>query len=150
MVERERRGDGAADVPRFHKSLRNANINYRNGWFFVTWQTAHNKSIFGTIVGDRCELNELGRRVEEYWREMPTKYPELELDEFVVMPNHFHAIVRVRFSPTNKEHHLGFLLGRFKGGTGYIYGKAGLESGEEWHSPTNALDRFFTVGVEMK
>ena len=31
-----------------------------------------------------------------------------------------------------------------------IYGKAGLESGEAWHSPTNALDRFFTVGVEMK
>ena len=123
MVERGRRGDGAADVPRLHKSLRNANINYRNGWFFVTWQTAHNKSIFGAIVGDRCELNELGRRVEEYWREMPAKYPELELDEFVVMPNHFHAIVRIRFRPTNKEHHLGFLLGRFKGGTGYIYGK---------------------------
>ena len=123
MVERERLGDGAADAPRFRKSLRNANINYRNGWFFVTWQTAHNKSIFGAIVGDRCELNELGRRVEEYWHEMPAKYPELELDEFVVMPNHFHAIVRVRFRPTNKEHHLGFLLGRFKGGTGYIYGK---------------------------
>ena len=31
-----------------------------------------------------------------------------------------------------------------------IYGKAGLESGEEWHSPTNALDRFFMVGVEMR
>lgn len=31
-----------------------------------------------------------------------------------------------------------------------IYGKAGLGAGEEWHSPTNALDRFFTVGVEMK
>ena len=123
MVERERLGDGAADAPRFHKSLRNANINYRNGWFFVTWQTAHNKSIFGAIVGDRCALNELGRRVEAYWRELPAKYPELELDEFVVMPNHFHAIVRIRFRPTNKEHHLGFLLGRFKGGTGYIYGK---------------------------
>ena len=123
MVERERRGDGVADVPRFHKSLRNANINYRNGWFSVTWQTAHNKSIFGAIVDDRCELNELGRRVEEYWRGMPSKYPELELDEFVVMPNHFHAIVRIKFRPTNKEHHLGFLLGRFKGGSGYIYGK---------------------------
>ena len=113
----------AADALRFHKSLRNANINYRNGWFFVTWQTAHNKSIFGAIVGDRCELNELGRRVEEYWRGLPSKYPELELDEFVVMPNHFHAIVRIRFRTTNKEHHLGFLLGRFKGGAGYIYGK---------------------------
>jgi len=114
-------GDGRR--PQFRKSLRNANINYRNGWFFVTFQVARNKSIFGAIVGEHCELNELGRRVEEYWREMPTKYPELELDEFVVMPNHFHAIVRVRFRPTNKEHHLGFLLGRFKGGTGYIYGK---------------------------
>lgn len=113
----------AADASRFHKPLRNANINYRNGWFFVTWQTAHNKSIFGAIVGDRCELNGLGRKVEEYWRGLPLKYPELELDEFVVMPNHFHAIVRIRFRPTNKKHHLGFLLGRFKGGTGYIYGK---------------------------
>lgn len=31
-----------------------------------------------------------------------------------------------------------------------VYGKGSLESGEDWHSPTNALDRFFTVGVEMK
>ena len=31
-----------------------------------------------------------------------------------------------------------------------IYGKAGLESGEEWHSLTNAHDRFFTVGAEMR
>ena len=28
-----------------------------------------------------------------------------------------------------------------------IYGKAWLGAGEEWHSPTNALDRFFMVGV---
>jgi len=31
-----------------------------------------------------------------------------------------------------------------------IYGRAGLESGEAWHSPTNALGRFFMVGVEMR
>jgi hypothetical protein len=31
-----------------------------------------------------------------------------------------------------------------------VYGKASLESGEDWHSPINALDRFFKVGVEMK
>ena len=31
-----------------------------------------------------------------------------------------------------------------------IYGRAGLDSGEAWHSPTNALGRFFTVGVEMR
>ena len=107
----------------WRKSLRNAAINYRNGWFFVTCQVAHNNSIFGAIVGERCELNDLGRLVEKYWRAMPSKYPELELDEFVLMPNHFHAIVRVHYRPTNKEQHLGFLMGRFKGGTGFIYGK---------------------------
>lgn len=31
-----------------------------------------------------------------------------------------------------------------------IYGKASLESGEAWHSPTNALDRFFKIGVGMR
>ena len=95
------------------KSLRNAAINYRNGWFFVTCQVAQNKSMFGAIVGERCELNAFGRQVEEYWREMPVKYPELELDEFVLMPNHFHAILRIRYRPTNRERHLGFLMGRF-------------------------------------
>ena len=116
-------GTGNESRQVFRKSLRNANINYRNGWFFVTFQVAHNKSIFGAIVGECCELNELGRQVEAYWRELPVKYPELELDEFVLMPNHFHAILCIHYRPTNKEHHLGFLLSRFKGGTGYIYGK---------------------------
>jgi REP element-mobilizing transposase RayT len=107
----------------FRKSLRNTAINYRNGWFFVTCQVAHNKSIFGAIVGERCELNPFGLQIKAYWRGLPAKYPELELDEFVLMPNHFHAIVRIHYRPTNKEHHLGFLMSRFKGGAGYIYGK---------------------------
>ena len=55
---------------------------------------------FGAIVGERCGLNALGQEVEKYWRELPTKYPELELFDFVVMPNHFHAIVRIHYRPT--------------------------------------------------
>ena len=116
-------GRGKDGDKTFRKSLRNAAINYRNGWFFVTCQVARNKSIFGAIVGERCVLNDFGRQVEAYWRELPAKYPELELDEFVLMPNHFHAIMRIRYLPTNKEQRLGFLMSRFKGGTGYIYGK---------------------------
>ncbi len=116
-------GRGKDGDKSFRKSLRNSAINYRNGWFFVTCQVARNKSIFGAIVGEQCVLNGFGRQVEAYWRGLPAKYPELELDEFVLMPNHFHAIVRIRYRPTNKEQHLGFLMSRFKGGTGYIYGK---------------------------
>ena len=107
----------------YHKSLRNPNINYRSGWWSVSIQVAKNKSIFGAIVGDKVVLNELGRAVEEYWKGLPAKYPELEIFDFVVMPNHFHALLRIHYAPTNREHHLGFLMSRFKGGTSFIYGK---------------------------
>ena len=110
-------------APSFRKSLRNPHINYRNGWFFVTSQVTHNKSIFGAIVGDKVVHNELGGKVWEYWLGLPAKYPELEIFESVLMPNHFHALVRIHFRKTNREHHLGFLMSRFKGGAGYIYGK---------------------------
>ena len=107
----------------FRKSLRNVNINYRCGWFFVTSQVAHNKSIFGAIVGEKVVLNDLGQKVWKYWQGLPAKYPELEVFESVLMPNHFHALIRIHYRATNREHHLGFLMSRFKGGTGYIYGK---------------------------
>ena len=109
--------------PYFHKSLRNPTINYSSGWWSVSIQVAKNKSIFGAIVGDKVVLNALGRAVEEYWQSLPAKYPELELFDFVVMPNHFHALLRIHFASTNREHHLGFLMSRFKGGTSFIYGK---------------------------
>ncbi len=31
--------------------------------------------------------------VEECWLEMPTHFPSIELDEWVIMPNHLHAII---------------------------------------------------------
>lgn len=107
----------------FRKSLRNANINYRSGRFFVTVQVEHNKSLFGAVVGEKVVLNELGRQVLEYWLSLPGKYPELEIFESVLMPNHFHTLLRIHCRATNREHHLGFLMSRFKGGTGYLYGK---------------------------
>lgn len=109
--------------PLWHKSLRSSAINYRSGWWSVSIQVAKNKSILGAIVGEKVVLNALGKAVEDYWLALPTKYPELELFDFVVMPNHFHALLRIHFAPTNREHHLGFLVSRFKGGTSFIYGK---------------------------
>ena len=107
----------------FCKSLRNKNINYKNGYFFITIQVNQNKSIFGVIVGDKVERNSFGDEVWKYWLNLPLKYPELEIIESVLMPNHFHAIVRIHYRAANHENHLGFLVGRFKGGAAFIYGK---------------------------
>lgn len=108
---------------RIYKHLRNKNINYSMGRFFVTMQIEHNRSILGTIVGEECILNELGLAVKNELTGLPQKYPELELGEFIVMPNHLHAIFTIRERTTNKKNHLGFLVGRFKGASTFLYGK---------------------------
>ena len=107
----------------FRKSLRNKNIDYRKGRYFVTIQVARNKYLLGAIVGTQCVLNELGKCVEAELVNLPLKYPEMKLGPYVIMPNHVHMILDINPRDTNKENHLSFLVGRFKGVTTFIYGK---------------------------
>lgn len=108
---------------RIYKHLRNKRIDYSRGRFFITMQVEHNRCILGTVVGEQCVLNELGKSVRDELINLPQKYPELELGEFIVMPNHLHAIFTIRERTTNKKNHLGFLVGRFKGSSTFLYGK---------------------------
>ncbi|MBR1587237.1 MAG: transposase [Kiritimatiellae bacterium] len=101
--------------------LRNANIDYSHGTFFVTIQAAFNKTIFGAIVGDRNVLNELGKAVEESLRSLGERYPGTEVIEFVVMPNHIHVILRIARRRDNRKHQLGYVIGRFKGWIAKVY-----------------------------
>ena len=39
--------------------------------------------------------NELGRAVEKCWNDIPEHYPHIELDEYVIMPNHVHGILNI-------------------------------------------------------
>jgi len=50
--------------------------------------------VFGTIVNGRMALNAAGRIAAEEWQKSATLRPNLALDEFVVMPDHVHGIVR--------------------------------------------------------
>jgi len=38
-------------------------------------------------------LNDIGQIVRDEWLKTPILRPEIELDEFVIMPDHFHAII---------------------------------------------------------
>ena len=105
------------------KSLRGKAINYRWGWFFVSFNVAENKSVFGAIAGERVALNELGRRVAGAIADMPRFYPEVKLDEYVVMPNHVHFIIKIEDRPTNDKMHLGKIVRKLKTFTATIYRK---------------------------
>ena len=52
--------------------------------------------VFGRVVGDAMVLNRLGERVAEEWLRSQEIRSEVQLDEFIVMPNHLHAIVFIQ------------------------------------------------------
>jgi REP element-mobilizing transposase RayT len=45
------------------------------------------------------ELNDAGEMIQSTWLDLPGRFPFINLDEYVIMPNHIHAIFIIL--PTN-------------------------------------------------
>ena len=60
--------------------LRNSRVNYRFGWFFVTFQVFQNKSELGAIVEDKCVLNTLGEAVKKIIETLKKDY-DIKIDK---------------------------------------------------------------------
>jgi putative transposase len=74
-------------------SLRLKDYDYAQaGACFVTICTQDRACLFGDIVGEEMRLNANGREVQALWNELPNRFARLELDAFVVMPNHVRGI----------------------------------------------------------
>lgn len=76
------------------RSVRLKEYDYSQaGAYFVTVCAWNRECLFGEIVDGEMQLNELGVVVQECWDEIPRHFPNVELDEFIVMPNHVHGII---------------------------------------------------------
>jgi putative transposase len=81
-------------------SLRLPDYDYSlPGAYFVTLVTSLREHLFGEIKDGEVRLNDMGKIVWEVWRSLPIRYPNISLDEAVVMPNHFHGIVIIEEKP---------------------------------------------------
>lgn len=63
--------------------------------YFVTICTANRTPFFGMVQNNALIYSEIGKIVASEWVKSPEIRPDmnLELGEFVVMPNHFHGII---------------------------------------------------------
>ena len=76
------------------RSIRLPGYDYASaGWYFVTMCCKDRAHLFGEIRDGEMVLNEAGELVKKWWNKIPEKFPEIELGEYQIMPNHFHAIV---------------------------------------------------------
>ncbi len=88
------------NVDRQRRSIRLAHYDYsQDGAYFLTLCVHDRACLFGEVVDGVMFLNELGQmRHFRLASESSIIRPQIVLDEFVVMPNHFHAIVTVEIS----------------------------------------------------
>lgn len=63
--------------------------------YFVTVCVKNNRPLFGTVVNGRMALNDAGRIAAQCWLDIPNHFPHAALDEWVIMPDHVHGIVRM-------------------------------------------------------
>ena len=77
-------------------SIRLQNYNYSQaGAYFVTICAWQRECLFGEIVNGDMVLNDVGRIVETVWCQLPVHFTSIHLDEYRIMPNHFHGIIYI-------------------------------------------------------
>jgi REP element-mobilizing transposase RayT len=75
-------------------SIRLKGYDYaQEGAYFITIVTQTRACSFGEIMDRVPQLNDAGRMIRSVWVDMAAHYPGVEIDAFVVMPNHIHGIV---------------------------------------------------------
>lgn len=80
-----------------NKSIRYSGRNYSlPGKYFITVCTSRMEFWFGNVTNGEMFLSEFGQIAQKYWIEIPLHFPYVELDEFVVMPNHIHGIIIIK------------------------------------------------------
>jgi len=85
----------AFDPEKYHRrSVRLPGFDYAQaGAYFVTICTQERACLFGAAVDGQIRLNDAGRMVQATWEGLPEHYPGVDVDAFVVMPNHVHGII---------------------------------------------------------
>src|SRR5215510_13859939 len=77
-------------------SIRLKNYNYaETGLYFVTICIKNKECLFGEIFEEKMELSEMGKIACKEWLKTAELRKNVHLHEFVIMPNHFHAIIEI-------------------------------------------------------
>ncbi len=65
------------------------------GSYFITICIKNRECMFGEILDGEMKLNESGKITDEQWKWLFQQYNYIRMDEYVIMPNHFHGIIHI-------------------------------------------------------
>ncbi len=137
------------------KRLRLTSYDYSGpGPYFVTVCTCRQRLFLGKILEDQMYNSKAGDTVNLVWESLPIRFPQLELDKFQTMPNHFHGILGIRRSPDCSRVNLGKVIGTFKSQVTVKYCEGVRTAG--WHPFEKSFwqrgfhDRIIRSDIEYK
>ena len=64
--------------------------------YYITVCTRDRECLFGNVVDRQMQLNEVGQIIQSVWNGLPQFYEGIELDAFIIMPNHVHGVIVIR------------------------------------------------------
>jgi len=65
------------------------------GLYFITICSKNFQCWYGDVVDGKMALNEIGGVANSCWEEILDHLDNVELDEYVVMPNHVYGIIEI-------------------------------------------------------
>jgi len=120
----------------YRLSIRMPSFDYGQSCaYFISLVAVDQQQLFGRIVNNVVELFDAGQIVQEEWLRTPSVRPGVYIDEYIIMPDHFHAILFIdmeihrdqrtvgahRCAPANQLNRqprtLGSLIAQFKATT---------------------------------
>ena len=89
--------------------------NYRRpGMYFVTICTWERDRCLGEVIGGQVAASVYGEIVAREWQRIPARQPRVDLDTWIVMPDHLHGILMLKPTPEKSAQSLGMVVGEFK------------------------------------
>lgn len=78
------------------RSLRLKKYDYSQpGLYFITICVKDYLCLFGRVENGEMILNDAGRMIQTVWNNLPCYYDRINVNAFVVMPNHIHGIIEI-------------------------------------------------------
>lgn len=105
------------------------------GIYFVTTNTFDRAPLFGVLRRGECTLSPIGQIARDTWRRIPAQFPGVELDAFVVMPDHVHALLMLPERPEAEAISLSSIVGWAKSRSSRdINAVRGTPGARVWHT----------------
>ncbi len=119
-----------ADDLYFRKRNRLEGYDYsESGFYFVTTCVENRENVFGSITDSRCELSDYGKIFEKILHETIALFPGIDLDYYVIMPDHVHLIIIINSTEEKKKaKSLSGIIGAVKSRSSAAIHQAGFKS----------------------